>query len=71
MFTTGFSMNASVLAEDMEGETIAWMRSWSASLDAVIVGSIMIKDNDSYYNRMLWVAPDGQISFYDKKKPHY
>ena len=46
MFTTGFTMNASPLAETMQGLTVQWMKEQSLILDAAIVGSIIIEENN-------------------------
>lgn len=68
MFTTGFSMEAAQLAEPMEGPTVAWMRELAATRDAVITGSIIIQDGEGqFFNRLLWVRPDGSISYYNKR----
>src|SRR5690606_27393386 len=67
MFTTGFSMRASELAETMDGETVRWMRRLSADKKAIIGGSIIAKEGEHYFNRFLWVLPDGSIGYYDKR----
>lgn len=67
MFTTGFSMNAPALAEPLEGPTLAWMRRWSADLRAALAGSVIIRAGEHYYNRLLWVTPDGDLGHYDKR----
>ena len=67
MFTTGFSMEAPTLAETMDGPTVAWMRQVAARRDAVLTGSVIIQDGGLYYNRLLWVRPDGTIGHYDKR----
>ncbi len=67
MFNTGFSMNTDKLAETMEGTTIQWMKKTAASTGSVLTGSLMIKENNSFFNRLVWVRPDGEISHYDKK----
>jgi predicted amidohydrolase len=67
MFTTGFSMNASMLAETMEGDTIQWMKSTAKKKKAVITGSLIIEENRNFRNRLLWVTPGGEISYYDKR----
>ncbi|MBC6991060.1 amidohydrolase [Hymenobacter sp. BT491] len=67
MFTTGFTMEAPAVAETMDGPTIAWMRQWAAERDAVVTGSIVVREGDSYYNRLLWVRPDGTLSYYNKR----
>ncbi len=66
MFNTGFSMNADVLAESMNDATVQWMCNTSARLDSAICGSLIIKENGKYYNRLLFVEPSGKISSYDK-----
>jgi len=67
MFTTGFTMNAAALAEKMDGVAVQWMKNQAKSKGAVIVGSLIIEEADNYYNRMLWVQPDGTLYSYDKK----
>jgi len=67
MFTTGFSMQPANFAEVMDGETVQWLKALARQTDAAITGSIMIKENDLYYNRLLWVQPDGVVHHYDKK----
>lgn len=67
MFTTGFSMNASHLAEDGNGETIDWMKTIAQQYSVALVGSIIYKDGNSFYNRLFFVKPNGGISHYDKR----
>jgi omega-amidase len=67
MFSTGFSMNASMLAESMNGITVNWMKAMSAKLNAIICGSIIIKEKNKFFNRLLWVTPDGSVMHYDKR----
>ena len=67
MFTTGFSMAAEALAEPMDGPTVAWLRAHAAAHHAVVTGSVIIEENGAYYNRLLWVRPDGSLSHYDKR----
>ena len=67
MFTTGFSMEAEALAEPMDGPTVAWLRAHAAAHHAVVTGSIIIEEDGAYYNRLLWVRPDGSLSTYDKR----
>lgn len=53
MFTTGFSMESSALAEPEEGATYAWLRTQAARLEAVITGSVIIEAADgSHRNRL-------------------
>lgn len=67
MFTTGFTMQPSVVAESMQGETINWLLKLSEELQIAICGSLIIKDNENYYNRFVFVEPTGQITHYDKR----
>ena len=67
MFNTGFSMLSEKLAETMDGKTISWMKSQSQESNAVITGSVIIKENGNYYNRLIWVQPDGVMNAYDKR----
>lgn len=66
MFTTGFSMNAKDLAEPMDGETINWLQDIAKDKNAAIAGSLIIKENKKFYNRFVFVKPDGKIEYYDK-----
>lgn len=67
MFSTGFSMNPEQLAETMEGETVKWMRAIAASKKIILTGSVIIEDNGNYFNRMIWMMPNGQYGYYDKR----
>ena len=67
MFTTGFSMQAAAQAEEHPGPTLAWMRAQAAHYDAVVTGSVLTREGEAYYNRLLWVRPDGTYSTYDKR----
>jgi len=67
MFSTGFSMNPQPLAETMNGETIEWMKLMANKTKAVMAGSLIIQEADNYFNRFLWVQPDGNIHYYDKR----
>jgi omega-amidase len=67
MFTTGFSMQAEQLAETMDGETVEWMKSISNKNGIVLTGSVMIEEAGKYYNRLIWMLPNGQYGYYDKR----
>lgn len=67
MFSTGFSMQPAKLAEQMDGRTVQWMKRMAASKKIVLTGSVIIEENGHYYNRLLWVLPDGQLGHYDKR----
>ncbi|MCO7184357.1 amidohydrolase [Tenacibaculum sp. XPcli2-G] len=67
MFTTGFTMNASAVAETMEGETVQWLQNLAQEKSIAITGSIIISENNNFYNRLLFVHPSGKIDSYNKK----
>lgn len=67
MFTTGFSMNAADLWEEPDGPTTLWMKQMAASHNTAITGSIIIKENNKFYNRLLFVYADGEVRTYDKR----
>ncbi len=67
MFTTGFSMNAAPIAEDMEGETMNWLRLHAETLESAITGSFIVKENGHFYNRLIFMQPDGHFFTYDKR----
>ncbi len=67
MFSTGFSMNTEKLAEEMDGKTMNWMSEQARKFRSVITGSIIIKDAGKYYNRLIWMRPDGSYDYYDKR----
>lgn len=66
MFNTGFTMKVKELAEDMDGRTMQWIKKTATIYDCVVTGSLIIKENGKYYNRMVWVKPDGEYEYYDK-----
>ena len=67
MFTTGFTMEAEQYAEEMDGATLQWMKKMSHKTQAVITGSIIIKEGGSYFNRLIWMRSDGTYDTYDKR----
>lgn len=67
MFSTGFTMNAAQLAEFVDGPTIEWMQKQSALLNVDLVGSVIINEEDHFFNRLFWAKPNGELFTYDKR----
>lgn len=67
MFSTGFSMNASDLAEPLNSPTLDFLKRKAFSSNACITGSFIITDEGKYFNRLYWVFPDGTFEYYDKR----
>jgi omega-amidase len=67
MFSTGFSMRPKVLAETMEGPTVQWMKDMAAKKNIILTGSLIIEEGGHYFNRLIWMLPNGQYGHYDKR----
>jgi omega-amidase len=67
MFSTGFSMKPEVLAEPMNGPAVQWMKKMAAEKKAIITGSLIIEEEGHYYNRLIWMLPNGQHGHYNKR----
>ncbi|AOW21360.1 amidohydrolase [Urechidicola croceus] len=67
MFSTGFSMEPYTCAEKMNGISVSWMIQIAKEKQVAITGSLIIKENDEYYNRLVFVFPNGRLETYDKR----
>lgn len=67
MFSTGFSMKPELLAEKMDGATIQWMKRISAAKNIILTGSVIIEEEGNYFNRLIWMLPNGEFGYYDKR----
>ncbi len=67
MFSTGFSMQPKLLAETMTGETIEWMKKIASSKKIIFTGSVIIEEDGKYFNRLVWMLPNGEYGVYDKR----
>lgn len=67
MFSTGFSMCSKDLAETMDGETVQWMRAITKQKKIILTGSLIIEEEGKYFNRLIWMLPNGEMGYYDKK----
>lgn len=67
MFATGFSMQPNLMAETMDGPTVQWMKRLAATKKSIIAGSVIIEAYGKYYNRFIWMLPNGEFGFYDKR----
>lgn len=69
MFHTGFSMNPSALAEQMDNsQAMDWLSDAAARKNAAIYTSFIAKENGNYYNRGIFILPSGEFHLYDKRK---
>lgn len=67
MFPTGFSMDAPALAEHSNLGVTKWMKQMAAQTKSVVTGSVIIQEGGNFFNRLLWVTPEGTILSYDKR----
>ncbi len=67
MFTTGFTMDARAVAEPMNLTTFRWLKQMAAQTGAVVTGSYVVQEGGRFYNRLIWMQPDGQFDTYDKR----
>jgi predicted amidohydrolase len=66
-FLSGFTNDTLGNAETMDGESVAWLRALATEVNATITGSLVIREGETVYNRLLWVSPNGDLAYYDKR----
>ncbi len=67
LFSTGFTMFPERVAEKMDGITVLWMQKIANKNNIALVGSLVISENNNYYNRLLFVYPSKKIVTYNKR----
>lgn len=67
MFNSGFTMNAKSVAEPMNLTTFKWLRQQAKKANSVVMGSFIVKEREQYFNRLIWMRPDGSFEKYDKR----
>jgi omega-amidase len=67
VFTTGFSATARSHAEEAGGRAYHWMAEQASRLQSVVTGSLVVKEGENFFNRLVWMRPDGSFSEYNKR----
>ncbi len=67
MFSTGFTMASAEVAETMDGETVSWMRQQARHRGCAICGSLVIREGNELFNRLVWMDSSGEAQTYDKR----
>ena len=67
MFTTGFTMAGDKWAESMDDPSVSWLRNKAAELKSDVAGSLIIREGEQLYNRLVWATAGGLLYFYDKR----
>lgn len=67
MFSTGFTMNPSQVAESNDGKAVSQLKKLSLKKGCAICGSFVATENGSYFNRFFWIN-EGSLEYtYDKR----
>ena len=61
MFNTAFCPMDNYLAESMRGDTIKWMLKIAKQKKSAISGTLMIKEEDKVFNRLVWISKKGMV----------
>lgn len=67
MFNTGFSINPLACAEEMDGPSVGFLRREAIARNSYFMATLLIRENERFYNRLVCVSPDGSIQTYDKR----
>ncbi|UYW00852.1 nitrilase family protein [Flavobacterium agricola] len=67
MFTTGFTMNPATNYETMDGAVLQKLQAIALQKNFAITGSLIIKENNQFYNRLVFIAPNNPVQHYDKR----
>jgi omega-amidase len=68
MFHTGFSMNIDLSDDWRNSEGLAYLKVLAQQKHMAIYTTLMVKDGPQFYNRGVFVEPNGNVSIYDKRK---
>lgn len=66
MFSTGFCMDAAEVSDKNE-ESLEFLKKISKEKNAAFSGSASVEVDGSFFNRMYFVKPEGEVTFYDKR----
>ena len=71
MFTTGFATMEGATVEESDAPVLYWMKAKAKQMDAAIAGSVALKTGDKCANRLFFVTPEGEVTWYDKRHLFY
>ena len=60
-------MNPQTVAEPKDGPTLQWMQRMAKTKQAAVLGSMICQEQHAYFNRLLFVFPNGDFKSYDKR----
>lgn len=68
MFHTSFSMNITLAEDWVDNSMLKKLKDWSAQMNTAIYTSMMVKDQGCFFNRGVFVQPNGRVDTYDKRQ---
>ena len=63
MFATGFGADPERAVQTAEGPVVEWMRKMSQRYGHVLAGSVIVRTERGFANRLLFVRPDGSVEW--------
>lgn len=67
MFSSGFTMQGKEKIAPFYEETFSKLLEWAFRKKSLIMGSVIFRQEERFYNRLLAVFPDGKVEWYDKR----
>lgn len=66
MFLTGFVVDPHRHAVSMDGDEISFLKRICQKEGLDILGSVIVKDDEHYFNRLVFIDKEGTLEYYDK-----
>lgn len=67
LFNTGFPVDPHLYAESLSGPTMKWLQDQAAKKQSVLVASLVVAEQNRFYNSLIWMQPDGTYHKYAKR----
>ena len=67
MFSTGFCTDPETIAETMDGDTVRWMKRTAESMKCAVAGSLIIREDRHFFNRLIFIDQYENLTWYDKR----
>ena len=67
MFNTGYLTTPGDISPEMQQKTVSWLQEKATAYNCSIAGSMIFKQHQHYYNRLICVHPDAEINLYNKR----
>lgn len=67
MFHCGFTEHPERVAQSMDGSVVQWMKQMAVKHATAVVGSVVVAEGSAFFNRLIFVYPNGAMTWYDKR----